>query len=162
MADIAAADTSAVILERFIVPTFTAGPPLLIVVAKITIDPGSSDAYPTGGIILSPLFTTGNASDTWLDTNQPITALGPVILRCAAATLTPLNSALFYNGGTTAAAQTLVLCGAADASGSVAQFANTDITAAGLLAAGDTDPVGVIALMGRLRPGITPTGIAGF
>lgn len=48
------------------------GQPLIMVVADVNYNIASADAYVAGGIPIDLLFTSGDASDTRLDTAQPI------------------------------------------------------------------------------------------
>lgn len=109
MADIVAADVSAKILFRERLHTLgTGGQPLILVGVEITVDPGTTDTYPTGGIPLTNLFTTGNASDTWLDVLQPILEVGQGFCRIDTG-VTISAKANFYSSAATAAGQVLVL-----------------------------------------------------
>lgn len=113
MADIAAADVSAKILYQKPYAPDSEQPtnePLIHVRVGITIDPGTTDAYPTGGIPLTNLFTSGNASDTKLDTNRKIIHKGAANLRASASVLTPSLPCFFHQGGSAAADQKLILC----------------------------------------------------
>lgn len=161
MADIAAGDVTAQILWReMLTSPQGARKPLITVGVRITIDPGSSDAYPTGGVPLTSLFgSAGGVSDTKIDPSQPVVALGPGILRAAAGTLTPGLVCYHYDGGNTAASQTLVMMNVLADGGTnptaLAQLANSDITgtAASGFIGGDTDPVVEMVFIGRLREG---------
>lgn len=166
MAAIAAGDTTATVVQRFVVPIATAGNPLLLVTMNCVTDPGTTDTYATGGIALDNLFTTGNASDTWLDTSQPIVALGAITPRISDAE-TPACLARFANGGLTAADQKLVLYLSPADDGAkndtLVEYPAEDITAnttvVAALATGDKDIRWTMTLMGRLRPGVTTTGL---
>lgn len=173
MAAIVAGDTTATILFREKLSGIARGNETLIVVGvEITIDPGTTDTYPTGGILLTNLFTTGNASDTWLDTTRPIMALGSTILRyydsAAPTTLTPACPAAFYNGGSTAATQTLVVYQNAADDGTkkinMAEHTTDDVTDStnitNPIAGADKDMRCRLTLMGFLRPDVTVTGVA--
>lgn len=75
MAAITASQTTAKIVYRMpFVPDSAqpSGMPLIMVVADVEYNIAASDAYAAGGIPIDLLFTTGNASDTKLDTAQPI------------------------------------------------------------------------------------------
>jgi hypothetical protein len=169
MADIAAADVSAVILWRAHAGKLqNRGQRTMIDVAvKITVDPGTTDAYPTGGIPLTNLFTTGNASDTGLDVNLPIVEMTRGGYAQISDALFPATPAFFYNGGVTAASQTLVLgvSPADDGTKNVmlVQYPNEDITTNTTvttgLATGDKDIVYTTVLRGFLRHGVTFPGI---
>lgn len=159
MADIAVADVTAKILYRKPYAPDSEQPtnePLIHVRVGITVDPGTDDAYPTGGIPLDNLFTAGNASDTKLDVTKPIYQKGIGLMRAAAATFTPVMPAFYHQAGATAATQKLRLyLGAANASAVAhAEHGNSDITAATSFN-GDTDPYVEIDLIGTLRPGET-------
>lgn len=160
MANIVAADVSAKILSKTPVyeGTFPGSPRrLMMVTVGITVDPGTTDAYPTGGIPLDNLFTKDNASDTGLDTNETIIQVGPALLRAAEGTLTPALPAYFYKGGVAASDCTLVVMNVLADGGtnptSLIEHANSDITAAAAAGGigGDTDPYCELTLIGRLR-----------
>lgn len=165
MAAIVAADTTATIRERIVLPLKTAGMPMIMVTVDCLCDPGTTDTYPTGGLVLSPLFTTGNASDTWLDVNYPITSLGAITARISDAE-TPACPARFNNGGATAATQTLVLYVMVKDDGTKsdtwieypAEDVTTNTTVTTPIANGDKDIRWTMTLIGRLRPDVTTTG----
>lgn len=77
--------------------------PTVLVLCKITVDPGTDDTYPSGGIPLTALFTAADASDTKLDFNLPIKQIGSAQIQAAAATFSPSFSAKFEQGSTAAA-----------------------------------------------------------
>lgn len=118
MADIAAADVTA---RRLRIAKW--GPDSSMPMGKIpievtmgvTIDPGTTDAYPTAGIPLTTLFsgstpnTTPAAGDSGLDPTQLIIYPDAVTVRAAAATYTPNFKGTFQNSAATAAGQLLRL-----------------------------------------------------
>ncbi len=169
MVAIAAGDVTAAILYRTHVgKTQNRGQRTMIDVAlKITIDPGTDDTYPTGGIPLTNLFTTGNASDTGLDVSMPIIEMTQGGFARISDALAPATPAAFYNGGATAATQTLVLyCIPADDGTNpitISQYPAEDVTANTTvdnpIATGDKDIVYTTVLRGFLRQGVTFPGI---
>ena len=75
----------------------------ILVRCKITVDPGTTDAYPTGGIPLTVLFTSGTSNDSKLDINQPIMWLNSgAYMQAAAATFTPAFPVKYEQGSTPA------------------------------------------------------------
>lgn len=156
MADIAAGDVTNVVLARRRVGFGSGGAVIVDVDCDVTIDPGTDDAYPTGGIPLTTLFTLANGQniDTGLDTTQPIMEIGAPGYARISSGVTVGTPAMFFNGGTTPATQTLVLFRIPDNGANAVcldQYANTDVTAAGGIAAGDTDIRYRTTLRGTLR-----------
>lgn len=158
MADIAAGDVTCKVLSRRKVganPYQDGNLQRVEVDIELTIDPGTSDAYPTGGIPLTAAFTeaSGEHIDTGLDVTQRIREEGGGYARISSG-VTVTTPAFFYNGGVTAASQTLVLQRVPDDGANAVcfvEYANTDVTAAGGIAAGDTDIVYRTTLVGTLR-----------
>lgn len=113
MADIAAGDVTCKVVSRRKVgaaPYLDSNLMRVEVDIELTIDPGTTDSYPTGGIPLTAAFTeaSGEHIDTGLDVTQPIREIGGGRARISTgATVT--TPAFFFNGGVTAASQTLVL-----------------------------------------------------
>lgn len=107
MAAITAGDVTAAIIDARALTPREPGAPNYSVVCELTIDPGTSDTYVTGGIPLTNQFDSTHAQFLGLDVRYPIRGI------CSEArisdALSPACGAYFYNGGTTAAAQTLVL-----------------------------------------------------
>lgn len=135
MADIAAADVTWSQFHRVVTPQAGSDRKLIQVNGRITIDPGTTDAYPTGGIPLTNVFT----DFTGIDVTKPI--IGQISLVRNNAGVALFIKGYFYNGGTTAATQTLVLTniveGGATAAIQEVELANSDITGANFL--GDDD-----------------------
>lgn len=172
MADIATTDVTA---KRLFVTKLgggvaEGGPPLLMVGLRITVNPGTDDTYEGGaadgdaGVPLEVLFTTGNASDCYLDTAQPITQMG---LATARLTLADESVALigeYSQQGVTAGAQRLILwTGQADGgTNPIAPLSQLDeamdVTGAEGFNADAAFTVDIV-LVGRLRPGVTPSGV---
>ncbi len=110
MADIVADDVTTTILFRsFAGKTVNQGNQLLMDVAvEWNIEPGTTDTYPTGGIPLTNCFTSGNAKELGFDLKKPIVEVGRSIARIdTGVTLGAVG--MFYNGGTAATDQKLVL-----------------------------------------------------
>src|SRR5690349_4059286 len=113
MVDIAAAKVTAQVLSRRYAGNADYGGTSSVgremeVELLLTIDPGTTDAYPTGGIPLTTIFTEANGQeiDTGLDVAQQITPIGQPQMRISTG-VTVLAPAIFHNGGQTAASQTL-------------------------------------------------------
>lgn len=105
MAAIVAADVSAKILYRQLYAPDSVQPaiqPIIVVGVGITVDPGTDKTYPSGGIPLDNLFTSGNASDTKLDIKQPIYQIRDAQMQAAAATFSPSFPAKYEQGSTAA------------------------------------------------------------
>lgn len=151
MADIAAADVTWSLIHRILTPQPGSDRVGVQAVGQITVDPGTADTYPTGGIPLTNVFT----DYTGIDVTKPI--LGVVSMVRNNAGVATFIKGYFYNGGTTAASQTLVLTniveGGATAAIQEAELANSDITGANFLG-GDNDMICDIVLYG--------TGIEGL
>jgi hypothetical protein len=107
MAAITAGDVTAAIIDARALNPREPGAPNYSVVCELTIDPGTTDTYPTGGIPLTNQFDSTHAQFLGLDIRYPIRGI-PTVARISDA-LAPMCPAYFYNGGTTAASQTLVL-----------------------------------------------------
>lgn len=160
MVDVVANDVSAVILSRRALYTGQLPgqiPQLVMVVAGITIDPGTTDTYPTTGIPLDNLFqAAGGVSDTWLDVTQQIIGI-PSVLHESATAFTRQMPVFFLKTGTAANTAKLVLGasnGAAAGLAALQNLGNTDLTDATVFN-GDTDPYCEMAFIGFLRPGKT-------
>jgi hypothetical protein len=158
MADIAAGDVTCKVVSRRKVgaaPYLDSNLMRVEVDIELTIDPGTTDAYPTGGIPLTAAFTeaSGEHIDTGLDVTQPIREIGGKYARISSG-VTVGTPAFFHNGGVTAASQTLVLHRIPDDGANavcLVEYANTDVTATGGIAAGDTDIIYRTTLVGFLR-----------
>jgi hypothetical protein len=107
MADIVAADVTNSIIAKLEFSQGGQSKKQLLVICEVTVDPGTTDAYPTGGIPLTNLFTAGEAADTGLDPAKPIRGVASEAKIDNA--VTTMASCRFHNGGTTAADQKLVI-----------------------------------------------------
>lgn len=107
MAAIVAGDVSLVVWDKEFILKAGQDKRNIRIHGRLQIDPGTTDTYVTGGIPLTNLFTTGNGSYTGIDPAKPIMGVcGPARISDAVA---PACAALYYDGGATAASQTLVL-----------------------------------------------------
>ena len=133
--DIAAGDTTSHIVYSQVNRRGGAAKGAMTVACRLTIDPNVDDNYPTGGILLTNMFTADAVGDIGMDPSKPIIG---VCSPCRANDGVVLFiKAYFYNGGTTAAAQTLVLMNIIEGGSTIAiqevALPNSDITAAALL-----------------------------
>ena len=104
MADIAAADVTATYFSNRVYSGMPSQVVALRVTARITVDPGTTDAYPTGGIPLSALFAGDlGALDCLLDPAFDIIQEGSAMLRKSITDFSIAFPATFIKTGTTAA-----------------------------------------------------------
>lgn len=157
MAAIVADDVTGIVLDRRILQPREPGAPNYRVIVELTIDPGTTDTYPTGGIPLTNQFTSTHAQFLNLDITKTIRGI------CTNArisdALAPACPAAFYNGGATAAAQTLVLYAMVKDDGTKSDCwieyppedvtTNTSVTTP--IATGDKDIVVVLELYGTYK-----------
>ena len=145
MADIVAGDVTYSEIYKTILPVAGSTKGKIQIACRLTIDPGTTDFYPTGGIPLTDLFTAGNVKDTGIDVTKPI--FGIAGLARISDAQAPAAPAMFNNGGVTAASQTLVLYVTAADDGTKkdtllqypAEDITTNTTVTAPLATGDKD-----------------------
>lgn len=134
---------------------------------KISIDGATDNAYVTGGIPLTALFTDGNASDLKLDLTQPVWSSGMVPLwksdpGADAGVVASVPAMLRVKSGAPAASNYKLWCGkvAANDAGNtgIDEAAAADLSGTDLLGAAGTF-VCYMVICGTLRQGETISGI---
>ena len=126
---VAAGDTTCAVLYKRITPRPGQQKGICEAWCRLTIDPGTDDLYKTGGILLTNMFTSTHGTFCGIDVAEPV--WGQASMARNDAGVATFIKAYFYNGGTTAAAQTLVLTNIVEAGSTAAiqeaQLAGTDL-----------------------------------
>lgn len=163
MVNLTAADTTAV--RKSVVMLYSNGQrrttnPIVEVRARLTVSTATRTDYPTGGILLTNQFTTGNASDLGFDVSQPIELVSQARLRKTATDYTVAMPCELAH--TIGSAPTLVCyLGDANAADSAErEHPNSDMTAATSFGAAGSH-VCDITLRGVLRGGVSIEDLGG-
>jgi len=155
MADI---DTTDDVSAKIILKRVTALPQeqkgMIECVVEVTINPGTADAYPTGGISLYNLFTADTTSDTGIDPTKPVYGMAGIFTPTGTSQAKGLLCNFADTAATAVGKKLVVYNYEADnvtlSQGTLVETVNTDLTAAAYLNT-DGDWVGLIHLWGRER-----------
>ena len=132
MADISATnDVTASIIRKVLTPTAGSNKGQIEVVAEVTIDPGTADAYPAGGVSLYSMFTASDSNDTGIDPTKPVYGMAGNLVSSLVTTLS--GNVHFLDGAATALGKTVQMWSRESATETLGEIGLTEFAASNIV-----------------------------